>query len=194
MNLASILNVFDRIRKNQTLFFVKLGIKHDYGTEPSFFGSDFLKLKSNQVQTNFARFEFGSRFFIFPLLGTVSPGPFFLGRFPKPPFRYLKARIWNLFGVTVGRKPLSRRLLPSSFLFSNKTRSIVTEKSKNSRNKKKGEEFSKMITRSNLAEQLREYQIRSKHEWASAVFFSSTSNIPSRCSPILPSWIFFLFT
>ncbi|CAK9187909.1 unnamed protein product [Ilex paraguariensis] len=34
-----------------------------------------------------------------------------------------------------------------------------------------------MITRSNLAEQLREYQIRSKHDWASVSFFSSTSNI-----------------
>ncbi|XP_021810217.1 uncharacterized protein LOC110753592 [Prunus avium] len=33
-----------------------------------------------------------------------------------------------------------------------------------------------MITRSNLAEQLREYQIRSKHDWASVSFFSSTSN------------------
>ncbi|XP_011074730.1 uncharacterized protein LOC105159382 [Sesamum indicum] len=32
-----------------------------------------------------------------------------------------------------------------------------------------------MITRSNLAEQLREYQIRSKHDWASLSFFSSTS-------------------
>lgn len=32
-----------------------------------------------------------------------------------------------------------------------------------------------MITRSNLAEQLREYQIRSKHDWASVSFFSSTS-------------------
>ncbi|GLT74411.1 hypothetical protein SLA2020_462120 [Shorea laevis] len=36
-----------------------------------------------------------------------------------------------------------------------------------------------MITRSNLAEQLREYQIRSKHDWASVSFFSSTSNIAS---------------
>ncbi|KAL9445759.1 hypothetical protein AB3S75_013612 [Citrus x aurantiifolia] len=36
-----------------------------------------------------------------------------------------------------------------------------------------------MITRSNLAEQLREYQNRSKHEWASVSFFSSTSNISS---------------
>ncbi|XP_059278896.1 uncharacterized protein LOC132033058 [Lycium ferocissimum] len=34
-----------------------------------------------------------------------------------------------------------------------------------------------MITRSNLAEQLREYQIRSKHDWASLSFFSSTSNL-----------------
>nr|XP_016508640.1 PREDICTED: uncharacterized protein LOC107826202 [Nicotiana tabacum] len=33
-----------------------------------------------------------------------------------------------------------------------------------------------MITRSNLAEQLREYQIRSKHDWASVSFFSSTSS------------------
>ncbi|KAL0347455.1 UNVERIFIED_CONTAM: hypothetical protein Scaly_1761500 [Sesamum calycinum] len=33
----------------------------------------------------------------------------------------------------------------------------------------------RMITRSNLAEQLREYQIRSKHDWASLSFFSSTS-------------------
>ncbi|KAA8528804.1 hypothetical protein F0562_036159 [Nyssa sinensis] len=38
-----------------------------------------------------------------------------------------------------------------------------------------------MITRSNLAEQLREYQIRSKHDWASLSFFSSTSTLaPSR--------------
>ncbi|KAJ0026138.1 hypothetical protein Pint_09274 [Pistacia integerrima] len=36
-----------------------------------------------------------------------------------------------------------------------------------------------MITRSNLAEQLREYQNRSKHDWASVSFFSSTSNLPS---------------
>ncbi|KAL9395428.1 hypothetical protein Peur_009681 [Populus x canadensis] len=36
-----------------------------------------------------------------------------------------------------------------------------------------------MITRSNLAVQLREYQIRSKHDWASVSFFSSTSNFTS---------------
>ncbi|KAL5713863.1 hypothetical protein ACHQM5_015900 [Ranunculus cassubicifolius] len=36
-----------------------------------------------------------------------------------------------------------------------------------------------MITRSNLAEQLREYQIRSKNEWASVSFFTSTSNLKS---------------
>ncbi|XP_068646691.1 uncharacterized protein [Aristolochia californica] len=36
-----------------------------------------------------------------------------------------------------------------------------------------------MITRSNLADQLREYQIRSKYEWPSLPFFSSTSNISS---------------
>ncbi|KAL4278627.1 hypothetical protein GQ457_03G030960 [Hibiscus cannabinus] len=34
-----------------------------------------------------------------------------------------------------------------------------------------------MMTRSNLAEQLREYQIRSKHDWASVSFFTSTSNL-----------------
>ncbi|XP_057974349.1 uncharacterized protein LOC131162170 isoform X1 [Malania oleifera] len=39
-----------------------------------------------------------------------------------------------------------------------------------------------MITRSNLADQLREYQIRSKHDWASVSFFSSTSNLTSRRS------------
>ncbi|GMI82445.1 hypothetical protein like AT1G20460 [Hibiscus trionum] len=36
-----------------------------------------------------------------------------------------------------------------------------------------------MITRSNLAEQLREYQIRSKHDWASVSIFTSTSNFTS---------------
>ncbi|XP_020696055.1 uncharacterized protein LOC110109361 [Dendrobium catenatum] len=37
-----------------------------------------------------------------------------------------------------------------------------------------------MITRSNLAEQLREYQVRSKHDWATVSFFSSTSSNNSR--------------
>ncbi|KAI3816298.1 hypothetical protein L1987_15991 [Smallanthus sonchifolius] len=37
----------------------------------------------------------------------------------------------------------------------------------------------KKITRSNLVDQLREYQIRSKHDWASMSFFSSTSNLSS---------------
>ncbi|XP_038884232.1 uncharacterized protein LOC120075129 [Benincasa hispida] len=45
--------------------------------------------------------------------------------------------------------------------------------------KKRKSRGSAMITRSNLVEQLREYQIRSKHEWASVSFFSSTSNITS---------------
>ncbi|KAJ0725375.1 hypothetical protein HanPI659440_Chr12g0458031 [Helianthus annuus] len=35
----------------------------------------------------------------------------------------------------------------------------------------------KKITRSNLVDQLREYQVRSKHDWASMSFFSSTSNL-----------------
>ncbi|KAK1295789.1 hypothetical protein QJS10_CPB15g00302 [Acorus calamus] len=47
------------------------------------------------------------------------------------------------------------------------------------KNKRKEE---KMITRSKLAEQLREYQARSKHEWASVSFFSSTSNLSSSSS------------
>ncbi|KAG9144447.1 hypothetical protein Leryth_014491 [Lithospermum erythrorhizon] len=41
----------------------------------------------------------------------------------------------------------------------------------------------KMITRSNLAEQLRDYQIKSKHDWASVSFFSSISN-PSYSSRV----------
>ncbi|KAL1193185.1 hypothetical protein V5N11_018427 [Cardamine amara subsp. amara] len=41
-----------------------------------------------------------------------------------------------------------------------------------------------MITRSNLAEQLREYQIRSKHDWASVSFFSSTSSFSSSSSRV----------
>ncbi|XP_030526840.1 uncharacterized protein LOC115738370 [Rhodamnia argentea] len=36
-----------------------------------------------------------------------------------------------------------------------------------------------MITRSNLAEQLREYQLRSKNDWASVSLFSSSSSFGS---------------
>ncbi|GER39991.1 protein kinase superfamily protein [Striga asiatica] len=36
-----------------------------------------------------------------------------------------------------------------------------------------------MITRSKLAEQLREYQIRSKYDWSSVSLFSSTSHVAS---------------
>lgn len=36
-----------------------------------------------------------------------------------------------------------------------------------------------MITRSNLAEQLRDYQVRSQHKWAPLTFFSSTTQITS---------------
>ncbi|PPD76181.1 hypothetical protein GOBAR_DD26883 [Gossypium barbadense] len=39
-----------------------------------------------------------------------------------------------------------------------------------------------MITRSNLADQLREYQLRSKHDWASVSFFASTSNLTTSSS------------
>ncbi|GAB2300432.1 hypothetical protein Dimus_034475 [Dionaea muscipula] len=42
-----------------------------------------------------------------------------------------------------------------------------------------------MITRHNLAEQLREYQIRSKHDWASASFFSSTTAFTSRVDIVI---------
>ncbi|KAI5064402.1 hypothetical protein GOP47_0021072 [Adiantum capillus-veneris] len=37
-----------------------------------------------------------------------------------------------------------------------------------------------MITRANLAEQLRDYQLRSQQNWASLSFFSSTANISTR--------------
>ncbi|XP_009613459.1 uncharacterized protein [Nicotiana tomentosiformis] len=47
-----------------------------------------------------------------------------------------------------------------------------------------------MITRSNLAEQLREYQIRSKHDWASVSVFSSTSNLTSTRADVV---IFVIF-
>ncbi|MBA0828147.1 hypothetical protein Goarm_012863 [Gossypium armourianum] len=52
-----------------------------------------------------------------------------------------------------------------------------------------------MITRSNLAEQLREYQLRSKHDWASVSFFSSTSNLSSYSNrPILIVVLSLLFS
>ncbi|CAH1427856.1 unnamed protein product [Lactuca virosa] len=35
----------------------------------------------------------------------------------------------------------------------------------------------KKITRSNLVEQLREYQIRTKHDWASVSLFTPSSNL-----------------
>eukprot|EP00246_Nothoceros_aenigmaticus_P016144 TRINITY_DN7115_c0_g2_i1.p1 TRINITY_DN7115_c0_g2~~TRINITY_DN7115_c0_g2_i1.p1 ORF type:complete len:102 (-),score=4.51 TRINITY_DN7115_c0_g2_i1:123-428(-) len=37
-----------------------------------------------------------------------------------------------------------------------------------------------MITRPNLAEQLRDYQLRSSYQWKSLSFFASTSSISSR--------------
>jgi hypothetical protein len=48
-----------------------------------------------------------------------------------------------------------------------------------------------MITRSNLAEQLRDYQIRSKHDWASVSFFSSTS--PNITTSRYHQYLFTLF-
>ncbi|KAH7669122.1 hypothetical protein IHE45_11G056400 [Dioscorea alata] len=41
-----------------------------------------------------------------------------------------------------------------------------------------------MITRSNLAEQLREYQIRSKHDWASLSLLSSSSSSSSSTTSV----------
>lgn len=54
----------------------------------------------------------------------------------------------------------------------------------------------RMITRSKLAEQLREYQSRSKHDWASVSLFSSTSSIASSryffcCLISTATWGFF---
>ncbi|XP_074564393.1 uncharacterized protein LOC141820928 [Curcuma longa] len=45
-----------------------------------------------------------------------------------------------------------------------------------------------MITRSNLAEQLREYQVRSSHEWAIVSFVTS-----SRVDVILVLWELLMF-
>ncbi|KAK4753391.1 hypothetical protein SAY87_022189 [Trapa incisa] len=45
-----------------------------------------------------------------------------------------------------------------------------------------------MITRSNLAEQLREYQIQSKYDWVSVSFFSSTSNLASSRGSLCVFW------
>lgn len=50
-----------------------------------------------------------------------------------------------------------------------------------------------MITRSNLVEQLREYQIRSKHDWASVSFFSSTSSNITTSRYALPPPLFAMF-
>ncbi|KAJ0966909.1 hypothetical protein J5N97_023826 [Dioscorea zingiberensis] len=51
-----------------------------------------------------------------------------------------------------------------------------------------------MITRSNLAEQLREYQIRSKHDWASLSLLSSAStNASSRVDVISVIWELVIF-
>ncbi|XP_010935222.1 uncharacterized protein [Elaeis guineensis] len=53
-----------------------------------------------------------------------------------------------------------------------------------------------MITRSNLADQLREYQIRSKYEWATVSFLSassSSSNTSSRVDVIFVIWELLMF-
>ncbi|KAM0942306.1 hypothetical protein DsansV1_C15g0136851 [Dioscorea sansibarensis] len=52
-----------------------------------------------------------------------------------------------------------------------------------------------MITRSNLAEQLREYQIRSKHDWASLSLLSSssTTSVSSRVDVMSVIWELAIF-
>lgn len=51
-----------------------------------------------------------------------------------------------------------------------------------------------MITRSHLAEQLRDYQIRSQQNWASLSFFSSTGQIDSRDDAAKARlWLFLFF-
>ncbi|XP_074590772.1 uncharacterized protein LOC141846633 [Curcuma longa] len=49
-----------------------------------------------------------------------------------------------------------------------------------------------MITRSNLAEQLREYQVRSTHEWAIVSFFTSSRH-ERRVDVILVIWELLMF-
>lgn len=50
---------------------------------------------------------------------------------------------------------------------------------------KRNQREREMITRHNLADQLREYQIRNKHDWASSSFFTSTSNFTSRVDIVI---------
>ncbi|KAL4336038.1 hypothetical protein GQ457_07G021580 [Hibiscus cannabinus] len=59
---------------------------------------------------------------------------------------------------------------PNRFSHSKAKQGIIKPKGRD----RKREE---MITQSILAEQLREYQIRSKHDWGSVSFYASTSNI-----------------
>ncbi|XP_022750872.1 uncharacterized protein LOC111299709 [Durio zibethinus] len=63
--------------------------------------------------------------------------------------------------------------------FSNFNHFFTSEAKQSIKTKGRERKREAMITRSNLAEQLREYQIRSKHDWASVSFFSSTSNLTS---------------
>lgn len=62
------------------------------------------------------------------------------------------------------------------------------------RPQKERKQIDSMITRSNLADQLREYQVRSQHNWASLSFFSSTGQIASRSdSTRARLWLFLFF-
>ncbi|XP_022636758.1 uncharacterized protein LOC106762457 isoform X2 [Vigna radiata var. radiata] len=62
------------------------------------------------------------------------------------------------------------------FWFKRRERDTERNREEETQGEPESEREATMITRSNLAEQLREYQIRSKHDWASVSFFSSTSS------------------
>ncbi|GMH04657.1 hypothetical protein Nepgr_006497 [Nepenthes gracilis] len=76
---------------------------------------------------------------------------------------------------------LSHRCLP--LLFDESERAEILERKRDSRGGTT--QTVEMITRHNLAEQLREYQIRSKQEWASASFFTASTNFTSRVDIVI---------
>ncbi|KAL9261488.1 hypothetical protein AKJ16_DCAP04526 [Drosera capensis] len=77
---------------------------------------------------------------------------------------------------SAGDASICRRLIAGIRARSPHRRKKSRERGKRPRRERERE----MITRHNLAEQLREYQIRSKHDWATASFFSSTTSYTSR--------------
>lgn len=81
------------------------------------------------------------------------------------------------------------------FWFKRRERDTERNREEETQGEPESEREATMITRSNLAEQLREYQIRSKHDWASVSFFSSTSSNIATSRYALPnsysSYVFF---